>query len=267
MSVTPHQSEPAAVGHDDPAPFEVLNPEGKSPVLLVCDHASRAIPKMYGLLGLDEAMLWRHIAWDIGAADVTRRLSAAIDATAVLAGASRLLIDLNRRFEDPSLIPERSDGIDVPGNRSVDEVDRQRRINTWHRPYHDEIARQIAAKRRKGMVPGILSVHSFTPVMNEFERPWHVGVLWNKYSRIAEPLMDRLKANNSLVVGDNQPYTAEEPYGYTIHVHGQDNGLPFVAVEIRQDLIDTHHGAESWANLMADATNHMLAARAPFEAG
>lgn len=266
MSSEPKSTEPAAVD-TDPEPFETLNPAGATPILLVCDHASRALPAAYGHLGLDDALLWRHIAWDIGAADVTRRLAAALDAPAVLGGVSRLLIDCNRGFETDSLIPAASDGIAIPGNRDVDEVERQRRIKAWHRPFHAEIERRIAAFRARGVTPAILAVHSFTPVMNQFERPWHVGVLWSAGARIARPLVAALRAHPSLVVGENQPYTADEPYSFTIHEHGRDNGLPNAAVEMRQDLVDTRHGAESWANILADATRHMLGQCLPFEQG
>ncbi len=242
---------------DDPPPFEVLNPDGTAPVLLVCDHASRVLPKAYGTLGLDPSLLWRHVAWDIGAADVTRRLSRAIGATAVLAGASRLLIDVNRRLDDPSMIPPQSDGIDIPGNHDLDDAERRWRTDAWHRAYHGEIDRRLDRIAGRGIDPILLSVHSFTPVMDGYERPWHVGVLWSNGSGIAVPLIARLRGANGLVVGDNQPYTALQPYGYTIHVHGEDRGLGYAAVEVRQDLVDTHHGAESWANILADAVRHV----------
>ena len=257
MSVIPIDAA-GARQQDDPPPFHLLNPNGKAPVLLVCDHASRVLPGAYCALGLDDSLLWRHIAWDIGAADVTRRLSAAIDATAVLAGASRLLIDVNRRPDDPGLIPAESDGIAIPGNRDLDAAERQRRADLWHRAYHGEIDRRLDLLRGWAADPVLLSVHSFTPVMDGYERPWHIGVLWNDNSRIAEPLIARLRANPGIVVGDNQPYTALEPYGYTIHMHGEDRGIRYAAVEIRQDLIDTHHGAEAWANILADAAEHIV---------
>ncbi len=242
---------------DDPPPFEVVNPDGAAPVLLVCDHASRVLPKVYGTLGLDPSMMWRHVAWDIGAADVTRRLSRAIGATAVLAGASRLLIDVNRRLDDPSMIPPESDGIEIPGNHGLDDAERRRRTDAWHRAYHAEIDRRLDRIAGRGVDPILLSVHSFTPVMDGDERPWHVGVLWSNGSGIAVQLIARLRRNSGLVVGDNEPYTALQPYGYTIHVHGEDRGLSYAAVEVRQDLIDTHHGAESWANILADAVTHV----------
>ena len=266
MSSEPYPTESAAPT-TDPAPFETVNPAGGAPVLLVCDHASRALPGAYGHLGLDDSLMWRHIAWDIGAGDVTRRLAARLDAPAVLGGVSRLLIDCNRGFDTETLIPEVSDGVQIPGNRHVDEVERQRRIKAWHRPFHAEIERRIAAFRARGVTPAILAVHSFTPVMNQFERPWHVGVLWSAGARIALPLVAALRAHPSLVVGENQPYTADEPYSFTIHEHGRDNGLPYAAVEMRQDLVDTHHGAESWANILADAVRHLLKQCLPFAQG
>lgn len=249
---------------DDPAPFVELNQDGKSPILLVCDHASRALPAAYGTLGLDESLLWRHIAWDIGAADVTRRLSAAIDAQAVLGGVSRLLIDLNRPLGIDQSIPEISDGVAIPGNKLIDEVERRRRERRWYAPYHDAVARRLKGFFDRGVVPALVAVHSFTPVMNGYERPWHVGVLWNEDARVAGPIVARLRDHRNFVVGENQPYTARKPYGYTLHVHGEDMGLAHAAIEVRQDLIDTHHGAEFWSNILADVLGHVVDTLAPF---
>ena len=234
--------------------FDIQNPESDSPLLLVVDHASRHIPPEYDNLGLaDPAVLHRHIAWDIGIEDVTRRLSEKIGATAIYARFSRLLLDANRYPDDPASTPVISDGVEIPANRDMPEAERKRRVDSWFTPYQGAITGLIDRKLEHHAAPLLVSMHSFTPVMNEFERPWHIGVLWDADPRLALPLLKILRQNHSLVVGDNEPYSARDPLGYTMNEHGMKRGLPNVAIEIRQDLIDTHQGAEKWASIMADA--------------
>jgi predicted N-formylglutamate amidohydrolase len=252
-------SPPPLLDPDEAPGFEALNDTGRAPVLIVCDHASRAVPRRLEGLGLDEAVLMRHIGWDIGAAEVARRLSHTLDAPAVLSGYSRLVVDCNRFPEHASAMPEVSDGVPVPGNRGLAEADRARRLAACFEPYHRAIARRLAAFAARGIAPAILSIHSFTPVMNGVARPWHVGVLWDRDPRIAVPLIARLGADPTRVVGDNQPYSAREPVGYTMRAHADPAGLPHALVEIRQDLIDTNAGAEAWATILAECLEPILA--------
>jgi len=247
------------LGPDDPPPYELVNEAGAAPILLVCDHASRAVPAALDRLGLDEALLMRHIGWDIGAAEVTRSLAARLDAPAVLAGYSRLVVDCNRDLDDPSAMPQESDGVVVPGNAALSPEARRRRADAIYWPYHRAIADRLERLTSAGRVPAMISIHSFTPVMKGFVRPWHVGVLWDADPRIPVPLLDRLRANAELVVGDNEPYSAKEPAGYTVRAHAVSAGLPHVAIEIRQDLIDTASGARRWAEILATALEPILA--------
>jgi predicted N-formylglutamate amidohydrolase len=248
------------LGPDDPPPFEILHPERRAPLLIICDHASRAMPRALGQLGLDETLLMRHIGWDIGAAAVTRRLAALLDAPAVLCGYSRLVIDCNRGLGDPTSIPEESDGVAVPGNVGLTPAARVARVEGIFRPYHAAIEAQLAAFAERGIVPVVFSVHSFTPVMNGFARPWHVGVLWDKDPRVPVPLIAELAAADPRrIVGDNEPYSAREPSGYSIRTHAEPAGLPHAAVEIRQDLIDTPSGAAQWADILAAGLAAILA--------
>jgi predicted N-formylglutamate amidohydrolase len=246
---------------DDPSPFELVHPEGRAPLLLICDHASRAIPRSLGRLGLEEALLMRHIGWDIGAAGVTRRLAALLDAPAVLCGYSRLVIDCNRGLGDPTSIPEVSDGIAVPGNVGLAPAARVARVDGIFRPYHAAIAARLAAFAAGGVAPVLFSVHSFTPVMNGFARPWHVGVLWDKDPRVPVPLIAELAAADPRrIVGDNEPYSEREaPAGYSVRTHAVPAGLPHAGVEIRQDLIDTAAGIAEWADALAAALRPVLA--------
>jgi predicted N-formylglutamate amidohydrolase len=250
----------ALLGPDDPPPFDILHPERRAPLLIICDHASRAMPRALGRLGLDETLLMRHIGWDIGAAEVTRRLAALLDAPAVLCGYSRLVIDCNRGLGDPTSIPEESDGVAVPGNVGLTPAARVARVDGIFRPYHAAIEAQLAAFAERGIVPVVFSVHSFTPVMTGFARPWHVGVLWDKDPRVPVPLIAELAAADPRrIVGDNEPYSAREPSGYSIRTHAEPAGLPHAAVEIRQDLIDTPSGAAQWADILAAALAPILA--------
>ena len=258
---------PALLGADDPPPFEVVNADGRARAVLFCDHASCQMPASLNGLGLDGAVIKRHIGWDIGAADVTRRLAALLDAPAVLAGYSRLVIDCNRPPGEPSSVPSVSDGVEVPGNQALGEADRAARRAACFTPYHDAVDEAIArVEARHGGPAAVIAMHSFTPVMDGYERPWHVGVLWHEDGRMAVPVIDALAADPSISVGDNQPYSGRVPVPYSIPAHALPAGRPHVTIEIRQDLIDTHHGAEAWANVMAAAFARPLADSAIYRA-
>ncbi len=254
------------IGTDDPAPFEIVNPDGKAPVLLVCDHASRAFPKAMNKLGLDDVALDRHIAWDIGAGQVSRALSQRFDSPAVLAGYSRLIVDYNRKLDDPTAFPEVSDGIVVPGNQGLTEEDRVARIISFYEPYHEAIAGQIETILEAGSIPPVISVHSFTPMFAGRARHWKIGVLWDTDPRIPVPfikgLRDRLGDD---CVGDNEPYSGRDPHDFTIDNHAESRGLPNVSIEIRQDLIDSDEKARDWAGLLGDALQPILADPALYE--
>lgn len=240
------------LGPGDPAPFEAFNTQGAAPLLLVCDHATRLLARGLGTLGLSEAELARHIAWDIGIAEVTRGLARRLDAPAVLSRFSRLAIDPNRALDDPTLIPEISDGVVIPGNQDLAPGDIRARIDSFHRPYHQAIEGALDELVARGPAPAVVSMHSFTPVIKGVERPWHVGILWDADPRLSRPLMARLRAQG-LTVGDNEPYTARDGHGYTLFEHAAERGLAHVLIELRQDLIDTHHGAAAWTDRLADS--------------
>ena len=250
---------PSLIADAEPPAVEFCHEHGLAPVLITCDHASRRVPAALGTLGLADELIARHIGWDIGAAEVTRRLAPLLDAPAILAGYSRLVIDCNRRPEDPSAIPSESDGIAIPGNADLSPSERRARRDAIFDPYHAAIASWIAARRARGIAPAVISMHSFTPVMKGVARPWHVGVLWDGQGRIALPLLAALRAEPGLVVGDNEPYSAREPVGYTQRHHAFEHGLPHVAIELRQDLVADEQGAASWAERLARAVKPILA--------
>jgi predicted N-formylglutamate amidohydrolase len=246
------------LGDSDPPPVELVHADGKAPVLLTCDHASRRVPRSLKNLGLDGSALARHIGWDIGAAEVTRRLANHLGAPAILGGYSRLVIDCNRNPDDPTSIPAVSDGVGVPGNRDLGAAARAARLVALFRPFHGAIEAALDGFVARDVHPAVLSIHSFTPVMNGFTRPWHIGILWDKDPRIPIPLLAALRHEKGLVVGDNEPYSAREPAGYTVRTHAVGRGLPHVAVEIRQDLIADDAGAKAWADRLARALAPIL---------
>ena len=244
----------------DPPPFERCHGAGKAALLLTCDHASHRIPASLGKLGLTDVVIEQHIGWDIGAAAVARRLAPLLDAPAVLAGYSRLVIDCNRPWDDVSSIPGESDGIAIPGNIGLDAAAIAARRSELHAPYHAAIDAEIARIERGGASAAVISIHSFTPRMKGFARPWHVGVLWDEDGRIALPLLTALRqALDPALVGDNQPYSAREPVGYTQRHHAFEPGRPHVAIELRQDLVVAEEGAQEWAERLARVLQPILA--------
>ncbi|WP_404338739.1 N-formylglutamate amidohydrolase [Sphingomonas sp. MMS12-HWE2-04] len=224
--------------------------EGKQQdILLLCDHASNLVPPDIDL-GIDPALLDLHIAVDIGAGPLTRRLAASLDAPAILATVSRLVIDLHREPDHLGLIPHRSDGHWIPGNASVD---RAARIARFHAPYHRLLARRIRAQRPKL----ILSIHSFTPRLEQdgSDRPWEVGVLYNRDARAAHPAIDWLRGQG-LVTGDNEPYSGRL-LNATLNRHAEGNGIPSVAIEVRNDRITDAAGVARWSAILAGMTKSL----------
>ncbi len=230
---------------DHPA-FEIIGGAPTSGVLIVCDHASNAVPPHYDNLGLDAAQFSRHIGYDIGAAAVTRHVAAALRAPAVLSRFSRLLIDPNRGEDDPTLIMRLSDGAIIPGNRDVDAPEREARLAQFYTPYHAAITHTLDHILDAQIRPVILSIHTFTAHWKGVPRPWEIGILWDRDPRLVHPLLSHFRAVDHLNVGDNQPYTGAL-HGDTMWKHGTQRGLAHAIVEIRQDLVATPDGQRHWA--------------------
>jgi predicted N-formylglutamate amidohydrolase len=220
--------------------------------LVLCDHASNAIPPELGGLGLGEAELARHVAWDPGAGGVAESLAKRLACPAFFGCWSRLVVDLNRAPEAGDLILGENDGVTVHGNLPLPDAERERRIATYHRPYHLAIQQYLLALERQGVLPAIIAVHSFTPVLNGQARPWEVGVLWKRQ----EPWLPRLVgslARMGLNVGDNAPYDGRAALGYSLEHHALSRGLRHVLVEIRQDLIGDAASQQMWAGRLQQA--------------
>ncbi|WP_181706518.1 N-formylglutamate amidohydrolase [Chthonobacter rhizosphaerae] len=242
--------EPIRPTADWPAPVEVIAEAGTSDFVLVCEHASNHIPAEYAGLGLPPSELTRHIAWDIGAADLTRRLSARLGAPAVLGAYSRLLVDLNRPFGAPTAIPTRSEATEIPGNKGLDDRELARRRSRIFDPFHARVAGLLGQRRQRGRATLLVTVHSFTPVFLGVARPWHAGILFDRSGAFAHHVLDELAAEG-LTVAPNEPYTVDRETDYAIPVYGTDLGLPAILVEVRNDLIADPAGVEAWADRLA----------------
>lgn len=239
--------------------YEIIGAERPARWLVTCDHATNAVPDWVngGDLGLPAADMERHIAYDVGAAGLTRALALRLDAPAILSGFSRLVIDPNRGEDDPTLLMKLYDGTIIPTNRHAGDADLKQRMDRLYRPYHDALA-GLAARRPDTVV---VAIHSFTPrLRGRSPRPWQVGVLYSHLDeRLALPLIARLRAEPDLCVGDNQPYAGHLP-GDAIDRHALQTGRPNVLIEVRQDLIADADGQSDWATRLAPILTEVLAA-------
>jgi predicted N-formylglutamate amidohydrolase len=241
----------ALLDPDEPHPVKLDNETGGSVFFLTCDHAGRAIPRRLGRLGLPEPETLRHIAWDIGIGAVGQLLSRLVDAALIRQTYSRLVIDCNRDPAVPSSIPEISEMTEIPGNLGLSEAAREARVRAVFRPYHDRIAAALDRRSTEGRASVLVALHSFTPIFKGVSRPWHGAVLFNRDRRFAHILAGLLRAEGGLVIGENEPYTVTDLTDYTVPVHGERRGLPYVEIEIRQDLIMEPAGQAVWAERLA----------------
>jgi predicted N-formylglutamate amidohydrolase len=239
---------PQLLADDEPPAVVVENAGGRSPFFLTCDHAGRRLPRRLGMLGLPDAELERHIAWDIGAAGVVRRMAVSLDAILVMQPYSRLVIDCNRAPGVATSIVRLSELTPVPGNENLTEADAAVRVEAIFRPYHDRITAELDQRERNGRPTFLVSIHSFTPVFKGESRRMQVAVLYNRDPRFARLVHQLLVAEGDLVVGENNPYAVSDETDYTIPVHGERRGLPHVELEMRQDLIVDEAGQHSWAD-------------------
>jgi predicted N-formylglutamate amidohydrolase len=245
------------LGPGDPAPFRLHNPGAASPFLLVADHAGRAVPACLGDLGVPPEAWERHIAWDIGIAGVTAALGGMLGATWIEQVYSRLVIDCNRTPGHPTSIPPVSDGTAVPANLDLPPAARDGRAHAIFQPYHDAIAAELDARAAAFRPSVLIAMHSFTPVMDGRARPWQAGVLFNRDPRLSLALAAKLR-EAGFVVGENEPYSLSDESDYTVPVHAERRGLPYVELEIRQDLIAAPEGQGAWAALLARALEGLL---------
>lgn len=238
------------IASDEPSPVEVIG-SGRSPFVILCDHAGRRVPRALGSLGLPEAELERHIAWDLGAAALGRRLAEALDGVLFAQRYSRLVIDCNRPLTSPDSIAARSEYTVIPGNLGLSPEQAAERAREVFEPYHARIRRELDERRALGRPAVLLFVHSFTPVFRGVARPLHAGVLYHRDTRLALPLLAALRRDPELFVGDNEPYAASVETDYGLVEHGERRGLAHVELEVRHDLLATERGQAEWAARLA----------------
>ncbi len=244
------KSKPALLAEDEPGPVELI--VGDASLVITGDHAGNLVPRALGNLGIPAGELGRHIGWDIGAAAVARLLAAELNATAVLARYSRLIIDPNRPLGDPDCFPAVSDGTPIPANAALSAEDIAARADAFYWPYHRAVDHQIARLRAAGKPPVVLCMHSFTPALSAREqaRPWHIGVMFSYDDQLGRALIKGLQAEPGLVVGENEPYSGFI-HGYAQKLHGLAQVLPHAQIEVRQDLIGDDAGQAKWAKILA----------------
>jgi len=237
---------------DEPEAVAVQNPRAVSPILFISDHAGRRIPRRLGTLGLGDADLERHIAWDIGIQGVTTPLSDKLGATYIYQRYSRLVIDCNRRPGVSQSVMLMSDGTDIPGNRNLTQDEIRARETEILQPYHTVIVQELERRKTAGHLAVIFAMHSCTPVFgNDPPRPWHIGIIAHSDWRIGDALINLLTAETDLCVGRNKPYEVNMETDYTVPIHAEGRALPYVEIEIRQDLISDEKGQLHWANLLS----------------
>jgi len=229
----------------------VTNAGGSSPFVIICDHASNALPSGFDRLGLTAKNFDRHIAWDPGALPVARQLATSLDAALVESRVSRLIIDCNRPLEAHDLIPALSETTIIPGNENLSSAERERRISASWRPFHDAISALVDERLAAGRDTWLVSVHSFTPVYKGVSRPWQIGIIHDDDTRLAAPMIAALQKQAGLTVGVNEPYSPADRVYFTLERHARSRGLPCAMIEVRNDEIRDQPGQHRWADLLA----------------
>jgi predicted N-formylglutamate amidohydrolase len=252
------QAAPALLGPQDPPPYR-FQPGVHPHAVLLCDHASAAVPASLQQLGVAAAEFGRHIAVDLHAAAMTRLLAERLGLCAFFHGYSRLVVDANRAYGDAALCPATSDGTLVPGNCHLSEAARRQRWEHIHQPYHHAVSAWLQTQLTAGHWPAVLSIHSFTPELGGQNRRWPISVLWNQDQRLAQPFMEALRRLDGIDVGDNEPYSGRVGFGYSIAEHAESRGLPHLLIELRQDVIAEPAQRTWWADLIARRLEPLLA--------
>ncbi|WP_314085062.1 N-formylglutamate amidohydrolase [Shinella sp. M31] len=242
----------------DPVALENASARGR--IILVCEHASRLLPKSLGTLGLSQEALASHIAWDPGALAVARRMAKSLDATLIFQRFSRLVYDCNRPPESPAAMPEKSEVFDVPGNAGLDQAARDARTEALYLPFREKLADLVKSRIAEGRAPVIVTMHSFTPVYFGKPREVEIGILHDADTRIADGMLAAAKSAGLYAVRRNEPYGPEDGVTHTLREHGLANGLPNVMIEVRNDLIRDEVGQGVVADYLAGLLTESLPA-------
>ena len=247
---------------DEGEPVIVVNEKGPSPIVLICEHAGKVIPKSLGSLGLPAEDLTRHIAWDIGAEAVSRGLAQALGAPLVLQRYSRLVYDCNRPPESPDAMPVMSETTRIPGNEQLTPENRLARIREIYRPFHHGIAQLLDERASRGIASLFITIHSFTPVYKGVKRLLDLGVLYDRDTRLADKLVGAFGRMKDISVKRNEPYGPQDGVCHTLNLHAEPRGLPYAMLEIRNDLIAQVAGQKKWAERLVEVLGALTVAEA-----
>jgi predicted N-formylglutamate amidohydrolase len=243
---------------DEPAAVVVERPDSTSPYVFVCDHFGNRIPRKLGKLGVHDDDLQRHIAWDVGVSGLAEEFARRFNATLIKQLYSRLVIDCNRPLESASSIPVVSENTEIPGNRDISPQEVESRRREIFAPYHQAIAAILDRRLEAGLPTILLALHSFTPVFHGESRPWHIGLLYNRDARLAQLFLKLLSEDETLCLGNNQPYTVDDFSDYTIPAHGERRGIPHLLFELRHDMIESEPDQYRWAHRLARSLERAL---------
>jgi|TARA_B100000929_G_scaffold114488_1_gene90813 predicted N-formylglutamate amidohydrolase len=232
-------------------PYSIYNLNENSKIIIVCDHASKIIPKKYKNLGLSQKNIKRHIGWDIGALKLAKKIAKNTNSTLIYSGYSRLLIDCNRSLKSKGTFIKKSEDTIIPGNINISKNEKILRAKKYYFPYHDQINNILERKLKKKIIPIIVSIHSFTPTYLNKPRPWHIGLLQRRDKRLTSLFANEIKKKTNIVLGINQPYKLNLKGDFTIPFFAETNGLPNVLIEIRQDLLVHNNKINYWCNLIS----------------
>lgn len=252
MNISTEQSK---IDRENFAAVELLNAGGRSPVLLICEHASNFIPEQFGTLGLSDEIQRSHIAWDPGALEVTEQLSKLLDAQAIVGKISRLVYDCNRPPEALDAVPSRSEIFDVPGNKAISPEQYQQRVDVSFVPFSEMVERTLRWSRAQRV---IVTIHSFTPVYCGQSRETEIGILHDSDSRLADAMLDLAPHHANLKIERNKPYGPEDGVTYTLKKHGMENRLLNVMIEVRNDLIATTDQQQEIAQVLFEMISNSL---------
>ena len=263
------QEKPTLLSAEDPDPVGFQKLDSNAPFILFCDHSGNAIPKSRHHLGLPSNLLEQHIALDIGIFGVCQHFSNLLKIPFIFQRYSRLVIDCNRLLDTPYSIPEKSDGIAIPGNQNIDETERTLRQKEIFYPYHHTIETFLNQRQIKKKPTIILSLHSFTPILKteQLYRLWEIGLLYENKSDFIEVLLNYFQTQTSFEIGDNKPYSMQKRYGcsnYTLPIHAQKRHLPYIGIEIRQDLIVEPRNQKTFGALLGAIFLDILQEREKF---
>ncbi|MFG6585662.1 MULTISPECIES: N-formylglutamate amidohydrolase [unclassified Sulfitobacter] len=237
----------------DPPAVELLNERGTGGFVFGCEHAGNRIPLSLGSLGLSRAERTRHIAWDIGAARLTEKLSEKLDSPAVLQAYSRLVFDCNRTMDHPGAFVVDADGSYVSGNAGLNREEKSRREAEIYRPFHNALSAVLDRRRWVGERFSYVAVHSFNDEVRGQKRPWHVGFLYNQHSAMSHFLIDWFRKNTGYTIGDNQPYSPLDAVDHTLRVQAEVRSIPYTMIEVRNDLLRSDKSIAEWAALLTQA--------------